>query len=93
MVPGTNPEKLIAFVENWWHRAWFATAFTVGVGFTVMLNEVELPVQVSPALVKAGVIVTVAVTGEFVVFVAVNEEISPVPAAPRPMVVFELTQL
>ena len=92
-MPGTNPEKLMAVVENWWHRAWFATALTVGVGFTVMLNVVELPVQVRPALVKVGVIVTVEVTGELVALVAVNEEISPVPPAPSPMVVLELTQL
>ena len=62
-------------------------------GFTVMLKEALLPVHVRPALVNVGVTVILAVTGAEVVLVTVNEEILPVPAAARPMEVFELTQL
>ena len=66
---------------------------TVGMGFTVMLKEAMFPVHVRPALVNVGVTVIPAVTGDEVVLVTVNEEILPVPAAARPMEVFELTQL
>ena len=62
-------------------------------GFTVMLKEAMFPVHVRPALVNVGVTVIPAVTGDEVVLVTVNEEILPVPAAARPMEVFELTQL
>ena len=37
-VPGTAPAKLTAVVAAPLQRVWFATAFAVGVGFTVMLN-------------------------------------------------------
>ena len=59
----------------------------------MMLKEAALPVHVKPALVNVGVTVIPAVTGATVVLVTVNEEILPVPAAARPMEVFELTQL
>ena len=59
----------------------------------MMLKEALFPVHVRPALVKVGVTVIVAITGAVVVLVTVNEEILPVPAAARPMEVFELTQL
>lgn len=62
--------------------------FTVGVGFTVMSNEPAAPVH--PLAV--GVIVTVAVTGEVVLFVAVNGFISEVPLAARPILVVLFVQ-
>ena len=59
----------------------------------MMLKEAVFPVQVRPALVNVGVTTTTAVTGPVVVLVTVNEEILPVPAAAKPMEVFELIQL
>ena len=85
--------KFTVALIAWWQSTWLASAFTVGMGFTMTWNEAGLPVQVNPVLVKAGVVVMVAVTGALVVLVAVNDEIFPVPAAARPMEVLELTQL
>ena len=50
-VPGTVPPKLTAAVEEPWHNVWLATAFTVGVGLTVMVKVFGVPVQVTPAFV------------------------------------------
>ena len=58
-----------------------------------MVKLVGLPVQVTPELVKAGVMVIVPVIGAFVRLVAVKEAMSPVPMAASPMAGFELTQL
>ncbi len=65
----------------------------LGIGFTVIVKNVDVPVQVTPALVKTGVTVIVAVIGTKEVFVAVNEAIFPDPLTARPMEVFEFTQL
>jgi len=42
--------KLIAAVDEPLHNTWLAIAFTVAVGLTVIVNVVEAPVQVVPAL-------------------------------------------
>jgi hypothetical protein len=76
-----------------WHKTWFDTLLTVGMGFTVMVNDVKLPVQVTPWLVKVGVTVIVAITGALVMLVAVKEEISPEPEAAIPIEGFEFVQL
>ena len=65
----------------------------VGTGFTVMVIDAEVPVQVRPALVNSGVTVMVALTGALVVLATVKDVMSPVPLAASPMEVFELTQL
>jgi hypothetical protein len=93
MVPGTVPEKLTAAEEAWWQRTWFERLLTVGIGFTVMLKDLEIPVQVSPALEKDGITVMVAETGVVVVLIAWKEAISPVPLGGRPMDGFEFVQL
>jgi hypothetical protein len=62
-----------------------ATAFTVAVGLTVMVNVMVVPVQLTPALVYVGVTTMVAVTGAVVLFTAVNELIFPVPLAAKPI--------
>ena len=62
-------------------------------GFTVIVKEVEVPVQVNPALVNVGITMMIEVWGLVVVLVTVNDEISPDPAPARPMEVFELVQL
>ena len=54
---------------------------TVGLGFTVMLNVIGVPVQV----LLTGVTIIVAVTVEFEVLVAVKETILPVPLADKPI--------
>ena len=70
-----------------------ATAFTVGVGFTVIVNVIGVPVQVVPPLVNVGVTVIVAVTATAVAFVPMKLAILPVPDAPSPMEVLLLVQL
>ena len=92
-VPVTVPLKLMAAVAVPLQRTWLATAFTVGVGFTVMVNVCAAPVQVRPALVYEGVTVMVAVTGVVPVLVAVNEAMLPLPLAARPMPVLLFVQL
>ena len=58
-------------------------ASTVGVGFTVMVNDSLFPVQVVDPCVKLGVTCTTATTGAALVFVALNEAIFPVDDAVR----------
>jgi hypothetical protein len=72
---------------------WVELQITEGTGFTVMVNDVKLPVQVTPWLVKVGVTVIVAMTGALVMLVAVKEEISPEPEAASPMEGLEFVQL
>ena len=54
-----------------------------GLGFTVMVNEVEFPVQPF----REGLTVMVDVIGTPVLLVKMNEGIFPVPEAARPIVV------
>lgn len=77
--------KVIAVVEDPLHNTWLATAFTVAVGFTVMLNVVGRPVQLTPLLVKVGVTVMVATTGIVVLLVATNVGILPASLAAIPI--------
>lgn len=67
--------------------------FTTGVGFTVMVNVMAVPVQLTPALVYVGVTVMVAVTGALVVFVAVKPGIFPTPLVANPIDELLFTQL
>jgi len=66
---------------------------TVGMGFTVMVNEEGVPVQVTAPLVNCGVSVMVAVMGALVVLVVTKAAILPVPLAPSPMSGLSFTQL
>lgn len=50
-VPGTAPVKFTAAVLAPLHNTCGNTAFTVGIGFTVMVNVCDVPVQVPPLLV------------------------------------------
>ena len=88
VVPVTLPVKLMAFVFAPLHNVWGVTAFTVGVGFTVIVNITGVPAQ--PAAL--GVAVIVAVTGVLPVLVAVKEAMSPFPLAARPILGSELVQ-
>ena len=58
-----------------------------------MENVLDGPVHQTPAFVRVGVTVMIAVTGAFVLFRAVNEAMSPEPLAGRPMEGLVLTQL
>jgi hypothetical protein len=93
VVPATAPEKVIAVVVAPLHNAWLATVFTVGVGFTVIVNVTGVPVQVTPPLLYVGVTVIVATTGVVPLFIAVKLAILPVPLAASPMEVLLLVQL
>lgn len=66
-----------------------ATAFTVGVGLTVIVNVIGVPAQ----LLAVGVTVIVATTGAVVILVAVKLAILPVPDAARPIDGWVLVQL
>ena len=61
------------------------TAFTVAVGFTVIVNVLLVPTQLTPPLLNVGVTVIVAVTGARPVLLAVKDNILPVPLAARPI--------
>ena len=43
--------KLTAAVALLLHKDWLATGFTVADGFTVIVNVIEVPAQLTPALV------------------------------------------
>lgn len=75
------------------HNTWFGTGVTVAVGLTVMVKLRGVPTQLTPALVYVGVTVIVAVTGALVILDPVNEGISPVPLATRPIDISLLVQL
>ena len=85
-MPATGPVIVTAVVVLPLHTVWLAIAFTDGVGFTVMVNTLGVPVQVTPPSVSDGVIVIVATIGALVVLVAVKPGISPTPMPARPIV-------
>ena len=89
MVAGTPPEKLTAVVGAPAQTVWLDMVPAVGVGFTVMVKVIGVPVQ-PPAV---GVTVMVLVTGVVPVLVAVNDPILPTPEPAKPMVVLLFVQL
>lgn len=50
-VPATAPVKFTGAVDDPLHNTCGNTAFTVGIGFTVMVKLVDAPVQLPPPLV------------------------------------------
>ena len=92
-MPATGPLIVTAVVDAPLQTVWLAIGVTDGVGFTVIVNVTDAPVQVVPPLVYVGVTVIVAVTGAVVALVAVKLAILPVPDAARPIVVLLLVQL
>ena len=93
VVPATALVKFTGNVAAPLHSVWLPTPFTVAVGLTVIVNVIGVPVQVTPALVYTGVTVTVAVTGEDVLLIAVNDAIFPDPDADNPIDGSLLSQL
>ena len=83
------PVKFTAVVGAPLHTGWSAGLSTVGVGLTVMVKETGVPGQ--PFAV--GVTSIIPVIAAFVALVAVNEAISPVPLAAKPMAVLSFVQL
>ena len=85
--------KLTAVVALLLHKDWLATGFTVAVGFTVIVNVVAVPAQLTPALVYVGVTMIVAVSGAVVALIAVKEAMFPLPLAANPIDGVLFTQL
>ncbi len=83
------PPKLTAVVNAPLHTAWSLTAFTFGVGLTVIVNVLGVPVH-DP---YTGVTVMVATEGALPLLMAANEVMFPVPLAARPMLVLSLVQV
>ena len=92
-MPTTAPLKLTKLLEAPEHNVCAAGAFTVGVGFTVMVKFCGVPLQVAPALVYDGVTVMVAVIAVVPALVAVKLGMLPDPLAPKPMLVLLFDQL
>ena len=93
VVPDTGLVNTIGVVVVLAHNVWLATAFTVAVGLTVMVNVLDVPTQLTPAFVNVGVTVMVAVTGALVVLVAIKDAMLPAPVAANPIDAVLLTQL
>lgn len=92
VVAGTVVLKLTGAVLWPAHNSWLPTKFTLGVGFTVMVNIIGVPVQLIP-LVKTGVTVIVATCGVVPKLVALNDGILPLPFGPSPIDVLLFVQL
>jgi len=88
VAPAVGLVNEVAGTTNPLHITTSAGTTTVGVGFTVMVNDDAVPGQ----LLAVGVTVMVAVMGLVPVFVAVKEAISPAPETARPIAGFELVQ-
>ena len=83
------PVKVIASVAAPLHFVWSTGLATVGVGFTVIVNNTGAPGQ--PLIV--GVTSISPLIAAVVELVAVNELISPVPFAGNPIAVLLFVQL
>ena len=93
MVPATAPVNVTRLLDEPGHKAWLDGAFTVGLGFTVMIKFCGVPLQVAPALVYDGVTVIVAVIAVVPALVAVKLGMLPDPLAPKPIAVLLFDQL
>ena len=82
----TAPVKLMAVVGLPLHIAWLPGLTTVGVGLTVTVKFMGVPVH--PLAV--GVTVTVVVTGVVPVFDAVKTGIFPEPLVPKPTLLVDV---
>jgi hypothetical protein len=88
------PLKVIALTAVPLHTVSFDGPATVGVGFTIIVNTCGVPKHVTALNVYSGVTVIVAVTGTFVILVAVKDGIVLlVPLAAKPILIVLLVQL
>lgn len=87
------PETLLLKVEAGIvvsaHTVKFSSFTTVGLGFMVIVNDEDGPVQ----LFTVGVTVMVAIIGAVVLFMAVKPDILELPLAAKPISGFEFVQL
>ena len=81
LVPLTTPVKLTGLVGAPAHIDWLAGGVTLGVGFTVIVNVLGVPLQM-PA---TGVTLMVATAFTLPLLTAVKAGISPLPLAASPM--------
>ena len=79
-----------AAVDEPLHNTWLATAFTVAIGFTVMVKFIAVPIQ---PLAVVGLTVIVAVVALVRLLAVVNDGILPVPLAANPIDGLLFTQL
>ena len=87
-VPVTAPVKATAVVVERLHTTWLLTAFIVGIGLTITVAVIGVPVHP----LADGVIVKVTVTGAVVVLVSVPV-ILPVPLAAIPVTAVVLSRV
>jgi len=86
VVPLTDePPKVITVEDAPLHNTSLAGCVTDGEGLTVMVKVFDGPVQVTPPFKILGVTVIVAVMGNELVLIALNEVILPVPVDASPM--------
>ena len=74
------------------HTTWLPGGFISPEGFTVIVKVCDGPIHETPPLMNNGVTTIVDITGEVPVLMAMNEDMSPVPLAARPMLVVLLVQ-
>ena len=89
--PDAVVPKVTAVLAALLQTTWLAIVITVTVGFTVIVNVVAVPTQLTLPLVNVGVTVIVALIGAEVVFVAVKLG-KAVPLAAKPIAVLLLLQ-
>jgi hypothetical protein len=89
-VPEATTEKT-AWSPSQTARLWGAVAIAV-VGFTVIVNCFDVPLQLTPFRVYVGTTIMVAVTGAVPLFTGLKEFILPVPLAASPMLVVLFVQ-
>jgi hypothetical protein len=87
------PTKEIAVAVALLQSTTLAGAVTLGVGFTLITNEVVPPLQLTPPPENTEVTVTVEEIGAAVPLVAIKEAMLPLPEAAKPTAVFELVQV
>ena len=81
VVPLTGPDTLVTGAITPAQYVWLPIELTVGVGLTVIVNADGVPIHPF----AAGVAVIVAVIGDVVAFVVVNEGTLPEPLTVRPI--------
>ena len=94
-VPATLPLGMIGVIADPEQITWLAgDAVALGVGFTSTVAVITGPLQVTPALVKPGVIVKVTVIGITVRLVSVPDILpAPLAAIPVTVALLSLVQL
>src|SRR5438105_3715795 len=89
LYPVAVPLKVTAAVLPVLHTTWLLTAFTVGVGSTLMLKLFVLPLHVP----YTGVTTMFAVTAVVPALLTLNTPMFPLPLPARPMPVLSFTHV